>query len=108
MIENLKSKYSETGPERVGFIVNGEVIEVQNTSGKPDEGFLIADAAVLYYTEEVIAEATWHTHPNQSSNLSGKDYPMFRDWPEMDHYIVGNDGVRCYRYDKAKGAVLQK
>ena len=95
LIESLKSKYQNDGPERVGFVLeNNEVVEVKNVCPEPEEGFEVSGADIKRYA--FVAVATWHTHPNDDFNLSPKDYEMFRDWPELAHYIVGNNGVRKY------------
>lgn len=81
--------------ERVGFILkSGEVIEVQNICEKPEEGFDVSGEDIAKYGLDAIA--TWHTHPNASNNLSMNDHEMFLNWPELSHYIVGTNGVRCY------------
>lgn len=50
------------------------------------------------------AVGTWHTHPGGSSNLSAGDAVTFRQWPNLQHAIVGEDGVSWYRVEE--GAVL--
>lgn len=40
---------------------------------------------------------TFHTHPNGSSNLSYEDYESFISYPNLVHYIIGEDGVRSYK-----------
>ena len=97
----LKNYYVENGPERVGFIIpQNEIIEVKNTSEKPYDGFIVAAEDIIHYTEERGAIATWHTHPNQDANLSGEDNKIFLNWPDLIHFIIGNDGVRAYKYDE--------
>lgn len=91
--ERLQDLYS--GPnERVGFIVNDEIVEVDNISQDPQNSFLVGAEDVLRYEE--IATATWHTHPNEDANLSVGDYETFQNFPDMTHFIVGRDGVRVY------------
>lgn len=101
--EALMEKYQH-GPERCGFIVNGEIIEVINTSHNPDEGFVISVEDVLKYSD--IAEATWHTHPEENSNLSGEDYAMFTMWKDLYHIIIGSDGLKTYKFSKEKKSVM--
>lgn len=81
------------GPfERVGFILKtGEIVEVENICEDPTEGFDVKGADILKYTP--VAAATWHTHPDVDSNLSANDWHTFLNWPELEHYIIGNDGV---------------
>jgi proteasome lid subunit RPN8/RPN11 len=99
----LLDKYSNEGPERCGFIVAGEVIEVPNICAQPAEGFQMRGEDILRYAEH--AEAMWHTHPGAPSNLSVDDYTAFLNWPGLLHYVVGSDGVRCFKV--VKGAVLE-
>lgn len=37
--------------------------------------------------------ATWHTHPNSTSNLSVDDYRCFFSYDSLQHYIIGSDNV---------------
>lgn len=91
---DLLAKYGP-GPERVGFVMpSGEVIEVDNVCDTPESGFDVSGADIVAHTS--VAYATWHTHPDQDANLSAKDYEAFLNWPNLRHFIVGNDGVRCY------------
>lgn len=94
LFEKLKKKY-DPHKERVGFVLkNGKIVEVDNVCEKPEEGFDVRGEDILKYTPQ--AKATWHTHPNADSNLSANDYETFMNWPELDHYIVGTDGVRRF------------
>lgn len=91
----LDDLYTETGPERVGFILNcGDIVEVQNVAEDPELGFIVRPEDLLIYEETAIA--TWHTHPGESANLSMDDYQGFMSWPHLNHYVIGNDGVRCF------------
>lgn len=101
----LKQFYTADGPERCGMILGTQVIELQNMAGNPEMGFLIGAEDNVKYSDE--ADATWHTHPGSTANLSGDDYEMFRMWPDMLHFIIGNDGVRCYYFDKDRKAVME-
>lgn len=85
------------GPkERVGYILkNGEIVEVENICEDPENGFDVKGEDLLKWPP--LAAATWHTHPGQTSNLSGADYAGFQYYPDLLHYIVGTDGVSCYR-----------
>lgn len=97
--------YSEEGPERVGFLLENRVLEVPNYCPTPDAGFIISPEDVVNHGER--AWATWHTHPGHPSNLSGDDFNMFREWEDHYHFIVGSDGVRCYKMDTSKGALME-
>lgn len=78
--------------ERVGFILADEkVVEVQNVCSEPKDGFDVAPEDLLLYVDDAVA--SWHTHPNNSSNLSVRDFETFLFYPHMRHYIVGVDGV---------------
>ena len=102
----LKQFYAREGNERCGFVCDGEIIEVKNSADNPTTGFFIGPEDVIKFTEEKNSWATWHTHPSQDANLSGSDHNMFLNWPELVHFIVGSDGVKCYQYDSNKKAVL--
>lgn len=87
------------GPEeRCGFILkDGTIVEVKNQSPRPEAAFDI-DAQDIIKHLDVMA-ATWHTHVETSSYPSGADYVCFQNWPHLKHYIVGSDGVKCYKLD---------
>jgi proteasome lid subunit RPN8/RPN11 len=84
------------GPhERCGFVLKtGEIVEVVNICQTPEMGFDMCGDDLIKYSP--IAAASWHTHPDEDSNLSAGDYQSFLNWPELEHYIVGNDGVTKY------------
>lgn len=91
----LSDLYRPDGPERVGFVLkDGTVVEVTNVCSEPEEGFEVSAEDLVTYSSDAVA--TWHTHPGASRNLSIKDYEMFLDWSDLDHYIIGDDGVRRY------------
>jgi proteasome lid subunit RPN8/RPN11 len=101
----LTEYYTETGPERCGLLLtSGEVLETPNVAEDPELGFEIPVEMLLEKLPDL--EGTWHTHPGLSSNLSQADFTGFSAWPELDHYIVGNDGTRLYRVE-APGVILQ-
>lgn len=106
--EVLSVLYSETGPERVGFI-HGEhsIIEVPNISKLPDEGFCVSGSVIIEHTEQKDCWATWHTHPNEDSNLSGEDYRSFKAWSNLTHFVIGNDGVKAFKWDSQKDALVE-
>lgn len=81
--------------ERVGFVLQtGKVVEVENICANPVEGFDVSGEDLVKYSS--IAKATWHTHPGSDNNLSVSDYRSFLNWPKLEHYIIGTNGVRCY------------
>lgn len=81
--------------ERCGFVLKtGEIVEVENICEDRQNGFQVKSEDVFKHL--LIAEATWHTHPGASKNLSANDHQAFRNFPEWKHYIIGEDGVACY------------
>lgn len=81
--------------ERVGFILNdGEIVEVENICDKPEEGFEVSPEDIIQFSDRMIA--TWHTHPDESANLSTNDYENYLEWPHLEHYIIGTNGVAKY------------
>ena len=75
----------------------------QNTCPDPRNGFQVSGDDLLRYDGQIVA--TWHTHPDASSNLSVGDYDSFMNWPEWRHYIAGDDGVAEYYVED--GALLR-
>ena len=95
-LETFKTRlegFWEPGEERCGIVdLNLEIVEVQNRAEDPENTF-----AFQLEDLENGAKATWHTHPSTSANLSIPDYRFFQSWPEMLHFIVGAEEVRCYQ-----------
>lgn len=88
----------EGSHERCGFILKtGEIVEVVNICSDPENGFDMQGADIIKFAPQ--ASATWHTHPGDDSNLSAGDFYTFLNWPELEHYIVGNDGVTKFVVD---------
>lgn len=84
--------------ERVGFVLkSGEIVEVENICPHPEEGFEVKTEDLVRYLDE--ATASWHTHPGKDAGASHADFLTFRSYPELEHYIIGTDGVRKYRVD---------
>jgi proteasome lid subunit RPN8/RPN11 len=93
------------GIERVGFVLqDGSLIEVPNISPHPENSFMVRGEDIMKYALSGEAQATWHTHPVKDGNLTIEDHEMFLNYPELEHYIVGNDGVR--RYSVKDGRVI--
>lgn len=87
--------------ERVGLILrDGTNIELDNICASPNEGFEVRGADLLRYLND--ATATWHTHPDETSNLSHGDYSSFLNLPDLLHHIVGTDGVTTYAVKNGK------
>ena len=87
--------------ERGGIITSKGIQEVQNQAPDPENGFEFGFED-LHRLDDPKTLATFHTHPNASSNLTNLDYVAFMSYPKLKHYIVGNDGVRCYRVHKGQ------
>ena len=101
---SLKSKYTDKGPERVGFITKrGKMVEVANIHPEPENFFEVG----LEDLEENIAKAKaiWHTQPGRTSQLSYEDYLGFLNFPEQLHIVIGFDGYRVYKVED--GSVLK-
>lgn len=103
----LANLYKETGPEQVGFLLENSLVEVVNVCNDPMHGFDVHATDIIQYTEKQTSWATWHTHPGSPSNLSGEDYNNFQAWASLYHFIIGNDGVRCFKYDYDKKSILE-
>lgn len=88
--------YYEGSDERCGVILgDATIMELDNVHPEPSQGFEISPEKILELLPSVVA--FWHTHPNSTSTLSGADKLCIEQWPEMDHFIVGNDGVTKYQ-----------
>lgn len=88
-LNDLLAKLSP-GAERCGVIKGGEIVECENLHPSPLLNFALA-------AEELEgAEATWHTHPISSANLSQADFEAFLQHPSLLHYIVSDQNVWCY------------
>lgn len=94
-MKELEQFYAESGPERIGFILeDGTIVETENVCPEPEKGFKYRPEDLIKYGDRAIA--SWHTHPGQHANLSLADHEGFQNYPKWKHYIVGKDGVRCY------------
>ena len=105
MLSKILINLHREGPERVGFIRGDEIIEVVNTSHNPEMSFQVSTEDIIKHADA--SQASWHTHPYGDANLSSEDHIAFRNWPELRHYIIGTDGVRCYQYDKVRKEVVE-
>lgn len=100
--QQLLAMYAPEGRERCGFLVGTRLVEVENIC-PDDDGFEMTGADILRFADK--AGASWHTHPGGSANLSVGDYDTFRDWPDMNHFIIGQDGIATYTVED--GEVLR-
>lgn len=98
MLTDELLKMREGTQERCGLILTGNrIIELKNQSQVPEEAFAIDAEDLIKHHKEMIG--TWHTHVVTTSYPSGADYVCFQNWPLLKHYIVGTDGVKCYKLD---------
>jgi proteasome lid subunit RPN8/RPN11 len=85
----------EDKKERCGLILKkNRVIEVVNSHPDPEHGFEISPDSIIRHEDQL--QGTWHTHPGGAATLSNEDYACFINWPHLEHYIVGEEGVRRY------------
>lgn len=102
----LQKFYAPEGDERAGFIMtDGSIVEVRNIAENRQDDFLGYPDDIVKYCDDAVG--SWHTHPGKDGNLSVKDYYNFSAWEDLYHCIVGSDGVRTYRYDTEKKAVME-
>ena len=103
-LNKLKIKYVDEGDERCGFVLkDGSIVESLNQAEETSFAFKISCDFIRQYEDQTYA--SWHTHPGENSNLSCEDYRAFMNYPEWDHFIIGNDGVR--RFFIEDGYLLQ-
>lgn len=94
----LQKRHEPDSIERVGFVArDGSIIEVVNISPDPYKSFIVRGEDIMKYAFDENIIATWHTHPQKDANLTVQDNEMFLNHPQLRHYIIGTDGVRCYR-----------
>lgn len=92
--------------ERCGLLLTDDtVVEIKNVSNNPVIGYLMDPKEVLPYLTDEKIKGTWHTHPDGPADLSGEDLKGFLAWPHLIHYVIGKDGVKCYRVEN--GVVLK-
>lgn len=72
-----------------------EIRDCKNLSTEPNRTF-------QFQLEDLEGQlASWHSHPTgYNANLSIEDYGFFVSWPELLHFIVASDEVRCYTVEK--------
>lgn len=94
----LKKLKADDKLERCGLVLKGnKIIECENQHNNPARGFYLSPEDLVKYEDEMTG--TWHTHPGQTANLSQEDHVGFNQWPRLLHFIVGTDGVRCFKVD---------
>lgn len=95
-IATLRRLYNPEGRERVGFLMtNGDIVEGKNISNSPEKSFMLPAELILECVEN--AAASWHTHPNGLSEASKADKVAFANYPEIEHYIIGHNDIKCYQ-----------
>lgn len=104
-LEELKNKYDESGDERGGYITSDwKIFEVENQHTNKSNNFMFS-CEDLEKLESDNVIATFHTHPNKTSNLSKEDYDSFVNWEKLLHFIIGKDKISCYKVSD-RGTVI--
>lgn len=94
MFELLQKLWSYS-PEQCGLILNdNSIVPLRNIHPDPWHNFQIDPKELEEHRLNI--QATWHTHPKTTANLSVEDYRLFQQLPAWYHYIVSRDEVRCY------------
>lgn len=105
--ETLESMYVESGIERGGYINSSGVVECKNVHVNPVENFeLDFDDLDKMCAKDCFA--TWHVHVNGTSNLTTMDYRSFQNYPEHYHFVVGKDGLSCYKVNERGVVVIEE
>ena len=91
--------------EKCGIILrDGTVLPSNNLHPNPELGFVVDPQDLVRYEDTLWG--TWHTHPGNTANLSQEDYFGFLHWPNLTHFIIGLDGVRCFIVED--GLIIEK
>lgn len=92
----LFEQYQDDNDEELcGFILeDGQIVPLENQCGDKPRGFEIDPEDTLRYIDQLAG--IWHTHPGAAAVLSGEDKLCMEQWPDVVHYIIGNDGIRKY------------
>lgn len=103
-MKNLLRFYDDEETEEMcGFVLkNRRVVQLKNVHPEPTQGFEIDPADTMRYMDRL--KGIWHTHPKADAVFSGEDKLCMEQWPDLAHYVVGQDGVR--KYIVKNGAVL--
>ena len=96
-IKALNKLYEDSGPEKVGFIIDKKVVEVENIHPDSKDFFEVSLEDMEQHLDN--ATAIWHTQPGRTSQLSYEDYLGFLNFPEKAHIVIGLDGVRVYKVE---------
>lgn len=95
---NISYFYSKDGPERGGIITKTGIVELKNIAKNPYNNYEISFEDMDKLDDENTL-GTFHTHPNNSSNLSADDYFSFLSYPRLKHYIYGKQGLKSFRVE---------
>lgn len=105
LLKQLQNLCSESGDERGGYITSDyKMYEVKNNHPEKSNNFMFS-CEDLEKLEDDNVIATFHTHPNKTSNLSKEDYEAFLNWEKLLHFIIGKDRISCYKVSD-RGTVL--
>lgn len=105
VINKLRTIYEKSEDERGGYITSDDLVfEVKNVHSDTKNNFMFSCEDLDKLDQENVI-ATFHTHPNKSSNLSKEDYDSFVNWEKLLHFIVGRDKITCYKVSE-KGTVI--
>jgi len=89
--------------ERCGFILkSGEIVEVDNISEDPQNGFEVSEKDFEKYYSETAA--SWHSHTDDFANLSLSDYYTFLNLPEWDHWVISKN--KCVKFSVKSNCVI--
>lgn len=106
LFTNLQNLYTTTGNEKGGYITSDfQIVECQNCHIEPENNFTYNFEAMDKLETE--GWATFHTHVDKSSNLSKEDYDSFQNYYDLIHFIIGNDGISCYKVTD-RGTVVKE
>lgn len=97
----LMLHYWNSTTERFGLILeDGAVAEFKNQSQTPGKTLLVDRQSIEPFLP--MAVASWHTHPENSVNLSCHDYAMFLTMPSLTHYIITETRIRSFVVSNGK------
>lgn len=106
-INRLREICNESEEERGGYITeDGFVHEVKNVHPQKDNNFMFSCEDLDKLDGENVL-ATFHTHPNKTSNLSKEDYDAFVNWEKLLHFIIGKDTISCYKVSERGTVVIE-
>lgn len=107
LLKQLQDKYRDEGNERGGYITSENIaFEVNNIHPQADNNFMFScEDLDKLDSNDVIA--TFHTHPNKTSNLSKEDYDSFVNWEKLLHFIIGKDKISCYKVSDRGTVVIE-